>query len=48
MKLRFNVFGWEVARIELDIEREETPTVETVAVKAVKAVSKVWMGGLFR
>lgn len=48
MKLRLNVFGYEIASLDLDIEREETPAVETIVAKVVKATSRSWMRGLLR
>lgn len=47
MKLRFNVFGFEIARVELDIEREETPLAETLVNKVVSETSRWWVGRMF-
>jgi hypothetical protein len=47
MKLRFNVFGYEIARIDLDIEREETPIAETLVNKVVSETSRWWTRRMF-
>lgn len=47
MKLRFNVLGFELARIELDIVREDIPTVETVVSKVVTGTSRWWTKRMF-
>lgn len=42
MTLTFNVFGFEIARVELDIGEDEPPVLKPVE-KATKAVSRWWM-----
>lgn len=47
MTLRFTVLGFELARLELDLEHHELPSVTTAVEHAVergvKAVSKSWV-----
>lgn len=49
MKLSFNVFGIEVATIELDLpEGDKQSVVESVVEKTVGTTTKWWLGKLFR
>lgn len=41
MTLRFNIFGFEIAKIELDIPESAEPA--TVVDKSVKRVSRLWV-----
>lgn len=43
MTLRFTVLGFELARVTLDIEHHELPSVTTAVERSVKAVSKAWV-----
>lgn len=47
MTLRFTLLGFEISRIELDIEREQQPTVSSVVDEGIKLVSKHWIKRLF-
>lgn len=47
MKLRFSVLGFELARITIDIERDETPIAETVVAKVVSGTSRWWTKRMF-
>ena len=49
MTLRFNILGFEIARVELDIEHPEAPSIaETVVEKSVGIVSDWWLKRLFK
>lgn len=45
MTLRINIFGFEVARVDLDMGEWE-PTVPSVAEKVVHTTTKWWLKGL--
>ncbi|AEK32647.1 hypothetical protein GEORGE_57 [Mycobacterium phage George] len=47
MKLSLNVFGLEVAFIELQLDNGQEPTevVTKPVSRAVKAISRLWVGG---
>lgn len=47
MTLSFKVFGFEVASVDLDIEREEVQaSPQNLVVKAVKKTSWAWVRGM--
>ena len=48
MTLRFNVLGFELARIDLDIERDEPSPAnpQNLVVKGVKRMSWAWVKGM--
>lgn len=43
MTLRFTVLGFELARLTLDIEHRDLPSVTTSLERGVKAVSRAWI-----
>jgi len=44
VKIKFHVFGYEVANIELDIPEPEPQTVAATAVeRGVKGISRLWV-----
>ncbi|ALA06791.1 hypothetical protein KIP49_gp28 [Mycobacterium phage Scorpia] len=48
MKLSLNVFGLAVAFIELELDNGQTPTevVTGPVSRVVKAISRLWVGGM--
>lgn len=48
MTLSFNVFGLEVARIRLDIERDANPQAVTVVDKGAKFISREFFRRMIR
>ena len=45
MVLRVNIFGFEIARVELDLDGDDAPPAATKVVeKGVKKISKRWVG----
>lgn len=48
MKLTFRVLGYEIARIDLDIEQTDEPEQVTVADKGKKAISRWFFKGMVR
>jgi hypothetical protein len=48
MTLRFEILGFELGRIQLDIERDQPPVAETVVDKSVGIVSDWWLDRLFK
>lgn len=43
MTLRFTVLGFELAKVTLDIEHQETPSITNTVERGVKAVSREWI-----
>ena len=48
MNLSFKVFGFEVARVELELGHEPQIPAASPVTKAVKAVSWAWVKGMMR
>ncbi|QGJ92234.1 hypothetical protein SEA_MARYSWELL_60 [Mycobacterium phage MarysWell] len=47
MKLSLNIFGAEVAFLELELDNGQEPAAVVNPVsRAVKAISRLWVGGM--
>lgn len=48
MVLRFTVLGYEIARVTLDIEHSDTPSLTSVAEKGVEGLSAWWVSKMLK